>query len=83
MVLLDGMPPDRIGVALYGADAHLREHILSAMPARMQRIIEQEIATGKVPLTREVSKARRAIADLALQLIEQGSIEIDQQEDAT
>jgi flagellar motor switch protein FliG len=81
VVLLDGMPPDRISVALYGADAHLREHILSAMPARMQRMIEQEIATGKVPFTREVSKARRAIADLALQLIEQGSIEIDQQED--
>lgn len=76
VVLLDGVPPDRVGVALSGADAHISEKILAAVPARMKRMIEQEIATGKRPLTKEVNKARRAIADLALHLIEAGSIEL-------
>jgi flagellar motor switch protein FliG len=42
----------------------------------MKRMIEQEIASGKRPLTKEVNKARRAIADLALQMIERGAIEL-------
>ncbi len=84
VVLFDGVPPDRISIALHGADAHLSAHILSAMPSRVKKMIEQEIATGKRPLTKEVSRARRAIADLALQLIERGAIEIagDEEEEA-
>jgi len=44
-------------------------------------MIEQEIAgAGNVP-PREIAKARRAIADLALELAEGGQIDIAQQQD--
>jgi flagellar motor switch protein FliG len=66
---------------LTGADPRLRELILEAVPARARRMIEQEIATGKKPLTKEISKARRAIADLALDLMEKGVIELNAEDE--
>jgi flagellar motor switch protein FliG len=44
-------------------------------------MIEQEVSTGKKPLTKEITKARRAIADLALELIEKGIIELNAQDE--
>ena len=80
LALFDQVPPERTITALHGADARLRDMILEAVPARARRMIEQEIATGKKPLTKEITKARRAIADLALELIEKGVIELNAQE---
>jgi flagellar motor switch protein FliG len=85
LALFDQVPPERTIAALHGADARLRELILEAVPARARRMIEQEIATGKKPLTKEISKARRTIADLALNLMEKGVIELnaeDEEEEA-
>jgi flagellar motor switch protein FliG len=76
VALFDGVAPEIITSALSGADPTLSERILAAVPSRMKRMIEQEIASGKRPLTKEVNKARRAIADLALQMIERGAIEL-------
>jgi flagellar motor switch protein FliG len=81
LALFDQVPPERTIVALQGAEAHLRELILEAVPGRARRMIEQELATGKKALTKEVTKARRAIADLALEMIEKGIIELNTPED--
>jgi flagellar motor switch protein FliG len=43
---------------------------------RNRRMIEQELASGANPPQRDVVKARRAIADLALKLSEKGQIDI-------
>ncbi len=50
--------------------------ILEATPARARRMIEQELATGKKATAKEVQKARRAIADAAMEMLEKGIIEI-------
>jgi flagellar motor switch protein FliG len=81
LTLFDQVPPERTITALQGADPRLKDLILEAVPARARRMIEQEIATGKKALTREVTKARRAIADLALEMIEKGVIEVNSVEE--
>ena len=81
LVLFDQVPPDRTITALYGADARLRELILEAVPTRSRRMIEQELESGKKPLTKEVNKARRAIADVALQMIESGVIDLNSEDE--
>jgi flagellar motor switch protein FliG len=81
LALFDQVPPERTIIALNGSEAHLRDKILEAVPARARRMIEQEVSTGKKPLTKEITKARRAIADLALELIEKGVIELNAQDE--
>jgi len=79
--LFDGVPAERTILALQGASATLREHVLSSVSSRSRRMIEQEVAGGGDTPAREVLKARRAIADLALELAERGQIAIAQPED--
>jgi flagellar motor switch protein FliG len=81
LALFDQVPPERTIIALNGSEAYLRDKILEAVPARARRMIEQEVSTGKKPLTKEITKARRAIADLALELIEKGVIELNAQDE--
>ncbi len=81
LTIFDQVPPERTIIALQGADPGLKEKILESVPSRARRMIEQEIETGKKALSKEVTKARRAIADYALELIEKGVIETQGQED--
>jgi flagellar motor switch protein FliG len=81
LLLFDQIPPERIIIALQGAEAQLKSMILETVPSRSRRMIEQELETGKKALTKEVTKARRAIADLALDMIEKGTIELNQQDE--
>jgi flagellar motor switch protein FliG len=76
VTLFDGVPADRTIAALFGAEPRMIDLILEATPARARRMIEQEIATGKKPSAKEIQKARRAIADAAMEMIEKGIIEI-------
>ncbi len=39
-------------------------------------MIEQDLLTGLVPRTKDVNKARRAFADVALEMIERGVIDV-------
>jgi flagellar motor switch protein FliG len=62
--------------ALNGAEAAMKELILSTVPSRTRRVIEQELA-GVAPLTeKEMEKARRVVADMALQLADQGVVDL-------
>jgi flagellar motor switch protein FliG len=79
--LFDEVPPERTILALKGADPRLAEIILSALGARSRRIIEQELQSGASAVQRDVLKARRAIADLALQMAERGQIDLHEGED--
>ncbi len=76
VTLFDGIPADRTITALFGAEPRMIDMILEATPTRARRMIEQELATGKKATTKEVQKARRAIADAAMEMIEKGIIEI-------
>jgi flagellar motor switch protein FliG len=74
--LFDQVAPEQVVLSLTGADAKLTERILSALGSRSRRIIEQELKSGANPPPKDVHKARRAIADLALKLSEKGEIDI-------
>lgn len=81
VTLFDGVPTDRTIMALSGAEPRMIEMILEATPTRARRMIEQELATGKKANSREIQKARRAIADAAMEMIEKGIIEIGNAEE--
>lgn len=74
--LFDQVPPERVILALKGAEKKLSELILSSLGARSRRMIEQEVNSGGHVPQRDVLKARRAIADLALTLADKGKIEL-------
>lgn len=80
-MLLDNVPSDKVTVMLHGAPAQLKEMILQAVPARSKRMIEQDLASGPIPRTKDVNKARRAVADLALDMIERGIIDVGSREE--
>jgi flagellar motor switch protein FliG len=81
VTLFDGVPADRTINALFGAEPRMIDLILEATPGRARRMIEQELATGKKPSTKEIQKARRAIADAAMEMIEKGLIEVGNTEE--
>lgn len=70
------MQPDTIINALIGIPSHLMDRILSALPARAQRVIKSELENGISPKPKEIQKAQRSIADAALVMLERGDIEI-------
>lgn len=77
VALLDGMPTDVVTLALRGAPQELAEAVLSALGARSRRMIESELATPAdgIP-AEEITAARRRIAAAAVQLAQQGMIEL-------
>jgi flagellar motor switch protein FliG len=80
-VLFDKIPTELVVLALKGTDAAFRDSILSSLAARARRIVDSELASGGPALQRDVLKARRTIADTALELASSGEIELNSSED--
>lgn len=80
-VLFDKIPAELVVLALKGTDAAFRDAILSSLAARARRIVESELANGGPASQRDVLKARRTIADAALELASTGEIELNSSED--
>ncbi|VFU06916.1 Flagellar motor switch protein FliG [Methylocella tundrae] len=80
-VLFDKIPTELVVLALKGTDAGFRDSILSSLAARARRIVDSELANGGPALQRDVLKARRMIADTALELSSNGEIELNSSED--
>jgi flagellar motor switch protein FliG len=76
MKIFEIVPPERTILALKGADPKLTDIILASLGSRNRRMIEQELAGGATPAQRDVLKARRAIADLVLQMAERGQVDL-------
>ena len=79
--LFENMEAELVIPALNGADAALKELILSTVPSRTRRVIEQELASAAPLSDKDVEKARRAVADMALQLADQGLVDLSFGED--
>lgn len=77
LILFEKVSPEKLILALNGADAELRELVLSSLTARARRMVEGELANGQEAPPRDVEKARRAIAETALELAERGEIELN------
>ncbi len=80
MTLFDLIPTERIVLALKGTDTGFRDVILSTLSVRARRIVESELSNGGPAPQREVQKARRAIADIALEMSQRGELELHSDE---
>jgi flagellar motor switch protein FliG len=76
VILFESMEAERLVPALNGADAAFKDFILSSVPSRTRRVIEQDLAAAPPLGAKEIENARREIADLALQLADQGVISL-------
>ncbi|MFZ1110675.1 MAG: flagellar motor switch protein FliG [Rhodomicrobium sp.] len=76
VILFESIEAERLVPALNGADPALKDFILSSVPSRTRRVIEQDLAAAAPLTTKEVENARREIADFALQLSDQGAISL-------
>ncbi len=76
VTLFENMEAEILIPALNGADAALKELILSTVPSRTRKMIEQELATAAPLNERDADKARRVVADMALQLSDQGVVDL-------
>ena len=80
--LFDKIPTERVVLALRGSEAAFRDACLSSLTSRARRLVESELDDGTVVAPRDVQKARRAIADLVLELAQRNEIEISSGDDA-
>jgi flagellar motor switch protein FliG len=80
-VLFDKIPTELVVLALKGTDLAFRDAILSSLAARARRIVDAELANGGPASQRDVLKARRMIADTALELSSAGEIDLKSSDD--
>ncbi|QXX74722.1 flagellar motor switch protein FliG [Methylovirgula sp. HY1] len=81
MILFDQVPTERVVLALKGTDPAFRDAILSTLSTRSRRMVEGELANAGPAAHRDVVKARRSIAELALEMSERGEIELNSADD--
>lgn len=83
VALFDGIPTEIVTMALRNAAPGITEAVLSAIGARTRRMIESELAAGNDGVQGEgIIAARRSIASTALQLAQQGTVELPGQQAA-
>ncbi len=75
-ILFDKVATEQVILALRGADEDVKDAILPVLGARVRRMIEAELSSGDLPPKRDILRAQRQIAEMALKLNEQGAIEI-------
>jgi flagellar motor switch protein FliG len=80
-VLFDKIPTELVVLALKGTDLAFRDAILSSLASRARRIVDSELANGGPASQRDVLKARRLIADTALELSSAGEIDLKSPDD--
>jgi flagellar motor switch protein FliG len=76
VTVFDAIPPDVVIKALYGLSKAFQDELLEAIPSRARRAIVVELTEGPPIKPRECLKALRAIADIALEMMERGLIEV-------
>jgi flagellar motor switch protein FliG len=74
--LLDKVPTEQVVLALRGCEQAFRDGVLSSLTSRARRLVESELDDGSVVPPRDINKARRAIADLVLEMAQRNEIEI-------
>jgi flagellar motor switch protein FliG len=75
-LLFDRASIDIVVMALRGTDADFRDTVLSSMPSRGRRLVEGELNSGAFAPPQDVTKARKAIADIVLGMASRNEIEL-------
>ncbi len=76
LMLFDKVGTDDVVKALVGAGSELSELVLSSLSSRSRRMVEAELRQPDNVDEKDIKDARRGIAAAALQLAEQGEIEL-------
>lgn len=79
--LFDEVPTEVVVVALQGVPPNVLSAALGCMSGRARKLIEQELQGGAAAQKKDILKAQRQIADLALDLADRGKIELHPEED--
>lgn len=74
LTLFDKVPTEQVIAALCGTPDGFRDAVLGSLSARSKRMVEAELSNRGAQPGRDTMQARRAIADLALQLSQRGEI---------
>lgn len=74
--LMDGVPVERVVIALQGADRDLQEKVLSALSPRARRMAEAEMQSSPNVSARDLADSRRGIVDAVLRLASEGTIDL-------
>ncbi|RCL02549.1 MAG: flagellar motor switch protein FliG [Candidatus Tokpelaia sp. JSC188] len=78
LLLFDEIPLDTVITALRDADTTLIALVLASLSQRTRRMVEAELATPDIGLSRDaIIRARREVASTALGLAQQGKINLD------
>ncbi|AQX20303.1 flagellar motor switch protein FliG [Bartonella sp. WD16.2] len=77
LLLFDKITADTVITALHGADDQMKDLILNSLSQRTRRIVEAELSSGNDSIQQEaIINARRSIAQTAIKLSEQGTINL-------
>lgn len=79
--LFEGVPPEKLVLALTGADETLVDAALGSLTARARRMIEMELQSSRGASRKDVEAAQRWIADLAIGMARDGKIELVAEEE--
>ena len=74
--LMDGVPVERVVVALQGADPVLQQKVLGALSPRARRMAEAEMQALPSVSARDLAESRRSIVDAVLKLASEGAIDL-------
>jgi flagellar motor switch protein FliG len=80
VTVFDQIASDVVVKALHGVPQSMQMQILEAVPSRARRAIEADLTDGPPVKPREAMKAQRAIANVALEMVERGIIELNRSE---
>ncbi|MFY0612065.1 MAG: flagellar motor switch protein FliG [Hyphomicrobiaceae bacterium] len=80
-ILFEAVPTERIIVALREAPETLTDAALSSLTGRSRRMVEMELQSASSVPEKEISDARRWIADLAIELAQDDKISIQEADD--
>ncbi|MEQ1714568.1 MAG: FliG C-terminal domain-containing protein [Hyphomicrobium sp.] len=75
-VLMDGVPVERVVIALQGTDTGFQQTILAALSPRARRMAEAELQSGATASPRDLADSRRTIVDAVLKLVAEGGIDL-------
>lgn len=79
--LFEAVPTERIIVALRDAPEDLTAAALSSLTGRSRRMVEMELQSGSAVPEKDINDARRWIADLAVDLAQDGKIKLQEDDD--
>ncbi|MGI9478575.1 MAG: FliG C-terminal domain-containing protein [Hyphomicrobiaceae bacterium] len=80
-ILFEAVPTERIIVALREASEELTAAALSSLTGRSRRMVEMELQSAASVPEKEISDARRWIADLAVELAQDDKIKLQEEDD--